>query len=101
MLPASQPLDRVSQAEWAGTLPPKPPRKVRSLHTQTSVARFLGCHEFVFFCHSFSVTGHQMVKVAIVINLVYTYLTRDCTTQFEYDQKPLDMDWGDQVGPSI
>ena len=30
-----------------------------------------------FFCQAFSVTSHQIVKVAIVDNLVYIYLTRE------------------------
>ena len=35
----------------------------------------------------FSVTKHQIVYVATVVNLVYTYLTR---IQFDYDLKPLE-----------
>ena len=36
----------------------------------------------------FSVTKHQIFKVAIVVNLVYTYLTR---IQFEYACKPIEI----------
>ena len=39
-----------------------------------------------FSCHVFSVTRHQIVKVAIVANLVYIYLTRGIEN-FEYELK--------------
>ena len=38
----------------------------------------------------FSVTKHQILLVAIVVNLVYTYLTR---IQFMYDLNPKEI-WG-------
>ena len=39
---------------------------------------------YVFFCYVFSVTKHQILSVAIVVNLVYTYLTR---IQFMYERQ--------------
>ena len=47
-----------------------------ALHAPFLLAKVIGCNVYFFSLPSFSITGHQVVKVARLTKLVHSYLTR-------------------------